>query len=135
VLPSVLEFARVQAPAQLEGHSLLPVLRGERREPGFVWSQTKRGGAQALRVGDWKLIRSGDGEQLFRVSRDPGERTDLRAQEPARAALLGAQLDALVAAAAARRDALGGAPAEAALDPETARQLEALGYLGEQPAE
>ena len=132
VLPSVLEYARLPLPASLEGHSLLPLLRGEQRAPAFVWSQTKRGGAHALRVGEWKLIRGGDGEQLFRISTDPDERVDLRDAEPARAALLGAQLDALLAAAASRRAALG-APLEGALDPETARQLEALGYLEEAP--
>jgi arylsulfatase A-like enzyme len=133
VMPSLLDYAGLPLPDPVEGRSLLPLLRGEAAPPAFVWSTLRRGGATALRVGEWKLIRSGRDEQLFRVTTDPGEQLDLRAAEPVRAAQLAAQLDALLAAAENRRAAFG-AGEVAPLDADTARQLEALGYLDELPA-
>jgi arylsulfatase A-like enzyme len=128
VLPSVLEYAGLPVPGHVEGRSLLPLLRGEAQGPAEVWSQIRAGSAAALRRDDWKLIRGERGAQLYRLSDDPGEQRDLAASEPARAAELAARLDALEQSAARLRDSFT-APQHGALDPETARELEALGYL------
>lgn len=128
VMPSVLDAAGIPAPDHTQGRSLLPLLRGAPAEPAPVLSQIRQGGAAALRVGDWKLIRAKDGERLYRLSSDPAERVDLRGTEPARAAELAARLDSLLADSAALRASFA-APSSGTIDDETLEQLRALGYL------
>jgi arylsulfatase A-like enzyme len=134
VLPSLLDYLGLPLPSHVEGRSLLPLLRGEPQPEPEVWSQVgarERPGAvraEALRVGDWKLIRGPRGTRLYRLSDDPGEQRDLASSEPARAAELSARLDALERDAARLRESFA-APQHGVLDPETERQLEALGYL------
>jgi arylsulfatase A-like enzyme len=128
VKPTLLEFLDVPAPPHLQGRSLLPLLRGEPAPPRPVLSQTLKASRAALRDGDWKLIRDERGEQLYRVSSDRGERRDLRADEPERAAELAARLDALLAESAALRDSFA-APGTQPIDPQALEQLRALGYL------
>ncbi|WRO67328.1 arylsulfatase [Tsuneonella sp. CC-YZS046] len=42
-------------------------------------------GSRAIRQGDWKIVDLGNGEwKLFNIASDPGETTDLSAQEPER---------------------------------------------------
>ena len=48
----------------------------------------------AARQGTWKYLRDEDGEYLFDLVLDPGERSDLREQEPARFARLRAAWEA-----------------------------------------
>jgi arylsulfatase A-like enzyme len=128
VMPSLLDFVGVPAPAHPQGRSLLPLLRSGTGEPALVLSQIRQGSAAALRVGDWKLIRAKQGERLYRLSSDPGERVDLREAEPERAAQLAAQLDALLAESAALRASFA-ALDSGEIDAETLEQLRALGYL------
>ncbi len=89
-------------------------------------------------LGDWRVLIDGDFKfhwnsrgkhMLFDLSRDPTETVNLIASEPERAAAMERALDAILAAlpAPALRD---GAPG--AVDEETLRALEALGYLEEQ---
>lgn len=67
-----------------DGIDVLPQLRGASpvaRE--LVWRIHQRSQQQAVRSGDWKLLRTEEGEFLFDVAADPGEARDLRAAEPA----------------------------------------------------
>ncbi len=49
----------------------------------------------AIRVGDWKLIHfyEGDRDELYQLTSDPSEKTDLAVKEPAKARALRRQLD------------------------------------------
>ncbi|MDO8542289.1 MAG: sulfatase [Opitutaceae bacterium] len=68
----------------------------------FAVSQTRP--QSALRVGDWKLVHfyEGNRDELYRLSTDPSEQTDLAAQEPAKARELRARLERELRAAGAR---------------------------------
>jgi len=90
VLPTVAEIIGVDAPKNIDGLSFLPVLTGgeQSRHDYMYWEFHERGGRQALRQGDWKLVRydvnkepQGDYE-LYDLSVDPGEEKDLAADHP-----------------------------------------------------
>jgi hypothetical protein len=85
-------------------------------------------GARARHV-YFSLIRSGDGAQLYDLSVDPGEKTDLAGALPAQVAALEA---ALAAHDARERRLPEGVLRGRILDPETREALEEMGYL--QPA-
>ncbi|MDO8540621.1 MAG: sulfatase-like hydrolase/transferase [Opitutaceae bacterium] len=97
VLPTALAAAGVQTqPAwQLDGVNLLPLLEG--KAPALAPRELYfRFGVQyAVRQGDWKLVKaSGDMvPMLVNLARDPGEKTDLAAQEPEKARALQALFD------------------------------------------
>jgi arylsulfatase A-like enzyme len=100
--PTVLEAAgaKPQAGQTLDGVSLLPVLKGGTL-PGraLFWHYPHYGNqggapAAAVRRGDWKLIEwlEDNRAELFNLAQDPGEKSDLAAKEPKRAAQLRAEL-------------------------------------------
>jgi hypothetical protein len=64
-------------------------------------------------------------EELYELATDPHERKNLIDDRPEIAAAMRAKVDARLAALPARR------PKSAAVDEATARQLRALGYLGD----
>jgi arylsulfatase A-like enzyme len=66
----------------LEGEDLLPVCTGERpvHDRSFFWRIT---GYDAARVGQWKYLKDADGEHLFDLSVDPGEKADRKRRDPA----------------------------------------------------
>jgi arylsulfatase A-like enzyme len=75
-------------PRPIDGVDLLPFLSdpdSDAPHPNLFW---RRGRRSAVRSGDWKLLRDGAKVQLFNLARDPGERVNLRAAEPARIAIL-----------------------------------------------
>ena len=51
--------------------------------------ETSRG---AVRVGDWKLVRSGERYELFDLASDPGEKKNLAAKQPSKLAELKGRL-------------------------------------------
>jgi len=61
----------------LDGEDLLPVCIGQRgvQDRTFFWRII---GYDAARVGKWKYLKDRDGEYLFDLSVDPGEKADLR---------------------------------------------------------
>ena len=133
VFPTVLALAGMDAPASVQGRSLLPVMLqprtdattyayGESMTPSlqFGWSSL-----QSLRSSRYKLIKAPRPE-LYDLTADPGEETNIFDRQPARARDLMQRLDRLV-------DETGrGAPApeSANLDKETLERLSALGYVG-----
>jgi arylsulfatase A-like enzyme len=71
----------------LDGENLLPVLAGEREayDRALFWRTRTR---SAARVGRYKLVAEGADEFLYDLGVDLGEKTDLKAREPARFAEL-----------------------------------------------
>lgn len=102
VLPTFLDLARLEAPegADLDGQSLKGTLGGGKSpHDAIFWQQ---GPQQAIRQGDWKLVRNGvpydidpatgkvrnqplsgdDALFLSNLAADPGEQKNLRRQHP-----------------------------------------------------
>ena len=74
---------------QWDGHSVWPLVTGERpsAEPRTLY--WPYGNAAAVRRGDWKLIAQKSGKsELFDLAADPNETTDLSKKEPAKVAEL-----------------------------------------------
>lgn len=92
---TAIAIAGVQPAQTLDGINLLPLLqRGAKPLPRtFFWRINQPGLAQkAIRTGQWKYVQEGENELLFDLSRDPGERYNLRYQNPDRSKALRAQL-------------------------------------------
>ncbi len=73
----------------MDGISLLPLLEGRegQQEHENLYFEFAERSSQAARKGPWKLIRlniekPGDHYELYNLDTDPGETTDLAAQEP-----------------------------------------------------
>jgi arylsulfatase A-like enzyme len=83
ILPTAVTLAGGRPAANIEGVNLLPFLEGEKSaapHDRLFWRMIDRSGA---RVGDWKLVRNGDGtEKLFNLADDIGETKDLAASNP-----------------------------------------------------
>lgn len=102
VVPTILDALDMEAPADLDGESLVAVLRGETDpvERPLTWEYV---GQLAVRCGDWKLVTDpiaklgvppASGDLLFNLADDPAETTDLLDQQPDQAARLRAVRDA-----------------------------------------
>jgi len=88
VMPTALELAGVRPPEQVEFHSLLPLLRGERTESYYpavygAYLQLQR----SVTADGWKLIVYPQAKiaRLYHLSADPQEQHDLSA-DPAQSA-------------------------------------------------
>ena len=88
IAPTVLELARIAAPAAMEGSSLL---RPRRRGAVIAQYGSSR---YAIRTREWKLIRSASGAtELYDLRADPGERDNVAGSHAEVVATLGAALD------------------------------------------
>ena len=130
VMPTVLDLLGVAGPTVMQGTSLVPLLRGEALNLlaysetfypryHYGWSEL-----QSMRDGQYKFIAA-PRRELYDLAADPGETRDLAAEQPRRA-------DALERAVRefARQMAAAATPqVPRSVDPETARQLQALGYV------
>lgn len=138
VMPTILEALGRPIPDNLSGRSFLPSLRGA----GYDAPQATVSGFmehwRTVNVGRYKLVqRPGHPPVLYDLAEDPGETTNVADAHPLilgwLRGLLGASLDATRGAstptASARRPAH--AAETTAIDPETAAQLRALGYVGD----
>ena len=105
-------------PAELDGGSLVPLLTHEgtgtvkRRHEEFIvhfphYDKDPLGPGSAIFVGDYKLIRTYEtgGPCLYDLSKDPGERNDLAAEMPERAADLDKRLTAYLTSVKAQMPA------------------------------
>jgi arylsulfatase A-like enzyme len=86
VLPTVCALTGARTPSGLDGVNALPALtQGKAVSRDYLYWEFHEGGfAQALRQGDWKLVRQRPKftYELFDLSKDPAERNDLSAQHP-----------------------------------------------------
>jgi arylsulfatase A-like enzyme len=133
--PTILDLVGLPANPGAQAPSLLGVLRGV--PPAGTGTQFsddhQRGRRYALRAGDWKLIWEPEPprRELYHLGRDPAERDDRAAAEPARAAAMEAQLRAWRRDNDARRDAVATREATAStvqLAPAERERLRQLGY-------
>ena len=91
LFPTFSEIAGQKVAPDTDGISILPTLtgKGEQKEHGYLyWEFEEEGGKQAVRVGDWKLIKlqinnpDKSRYELYDLSADPGEEHDVSAQYP-----------------------------------------------------
>ncbi len=102
-LPTAAELAGAGTPPNLDGVSVLPVLRGEARSlprEYLYWELSKwnfrerrvdpKGFEQALRAGEWKVVRPATGAplELYNLAEDIGETRNLAGDKPDVAARL-----------------------------------------------
>lgn len=84
LMPTFCDIARIEAPQETDGISLLPALLGQpQREHDFLfWDFPEYGGQQAVRMGRWKAVRKNikDGNlelELYDLDADPLEEKDM----------------------------------------------------------
>jgi len=104
LMPTVMEACGLRVEHEIDGRSFLPTLLGENQPwpPRDLFFGRREGGPfkggtiEAIRRGDWKLLRSRPGGpwELYNLADDPMEKNDLSAQQPARVAELAAALEA-----------------------------------------
>lgn len=140
VVPTVLARVGAPIPPTIHGQDLAArYARGVPAEAstkaGSILAETDLEGnvVRALRGMEWKFIEANPGnprglpaEQLFDVAKDPAEKDDLRAREPALAGRLRDEASAQIDLA--RRRAVGGGK-DAALTEADRERLRALGYI------
>lgn len=131
VMPTILETLRIPLPSQVQGRSLLPLLKGKDEVEAsplyaesylprlhFNWSELR-----GIQSGNYRLI-DGPKPELYDLSRDPGEMQNLYQQKPAVAEELRAHLGGVI-----QKYSAGGESAQqTSLDPAMAERLQALGY-------
>jgi arylsulfatase A len=78
MLPSFTELAGTQPSQAVDGISMLPTLLqiGEQEQHEFLFF------SNALRMNDWKLVRSKNKDELFNLAMDVGETTDISKNYP-----------------------------------------------------
>ena len=90
-LPTFAEFLGQKSPEGIDGISLVPTLLGEgsqTQHETLYWEFHELGGRQALRQGDWKLVKyqikdsTKTTVELFNLKSDPGEQQDLAKSNP-----------------------------------------------------
>jgi arylsulfatase A-like enzyme len=141
IMPTVCDLTGTECPADLDGTSLLPLLDGalSRRFPDAAFSEFLDG-QRVIRMGRWKLIVRGFRTTVFDLEKDPGETKDLSDLRPvsfeALKDRLGMHLGRFHRHDNATTSGRSSAPparhraTDVVIDPETRKQLEALGYMG-----
>jgi arylsulfatase A-like enzyme len=89
VMPTMLAAAgaEVKPEWQLDGTNLLPLLEGKTEHLAPRALYFRFGVQHAVREGDWKLVKASKDMEpmLVNLANDPGEQTDLTAQQPEKA--------------------------------------------------
>ncbi|NOR14513.1 MAG: sulfatase-like hydrolase/transferase [Candidatus Aminicenantes bacterium] len=133
IFPTLMEIAAITPPAETQGHSLLPLMfRPQKEVDGFAYAESMSPNLQfgwssihSLRTTQYKYIDTPKAE-LYDLTRDPDEQTNLLRQYPDIAREMKDALDRFM------EETSRGAPTPQAanLDKETIERLSALGYIG-----
>jgi arylsulfatase A len=93
ILPTFAELARAEAPANIDGISFTEALKGrptQKKHDYLYWEFHEQGGRQAVRQDNWKAAGNPDGlVELYDLSKDPGETTNVTPKFPEKAKELG----------------------------------------------
>lgn len=98
ILPTFTELANAHAPANIDGISFTDALKGkptQKKHDYLYWEFHEQGGRQAVRQGNWKAVRlkaAGNPDalvELYDLSKDPGETTNITPKFPEKAKELG----------------------------------------------
>ncbi len=90
-MPTFAELIGVERPEGSDGVSIVPTLKGKTQKEQheyLYWEFDVQGGRQALRMGDWKLIRhqwkkrDKSYYELFNVIEDPSEKSNVVEENP-----------------------------------------------------
>ncbi len=134
LMPTLLELAGASSPPELQGQSLLPLLRGESDRAQVAISESPFfGRRRAIAAGNYRLLLTErtDRAELYHFRADPGEQINLAGSRPRQAEALRQGLEnwrnligrwQIPSGATDRRTG-------SELDAETRSQLKALGYL------
>jgi arylsulfatase A-like enzyme/tetratricopeptide (TPR) repeat protein len=127
VLPTLLDYAGLPPRPQIEGRTLRPAIEGREMSDAPAYAETlypqrEFGWAPlfAWRTARHKMIEAPRPE-LYDLEKDPGEKENLAARENARLAGMRQRLETMLARPAP--------DAAAAVDPDAAERLRALGYV------
>jgi arylsulfatase A-like enzyme len=84
MMPTLADVIGAKAPSNIDGISMYNALLGKpaKVHDYFYWEFHEGGFSQAIRAGDWKLIRSKGKMLLFNLKGDLGETKDLAASQP-----------------------------------------------------
>ncbi len=137
ISPTIVDVLGLKPMEKADGLSLLPLMKGEPVQRPFYAMSEFMDSRRAIRVGGWKMIWAGSTVNVFHSENDRAETEDL-----AKKALIARRMLEVHAGEAqaafdkkqrmqditTKRKFKAG---EAEIDPETRKQLEALGYFGE----
>ena len=129
VMPTLLDLLGLETPAQAQGRSLVPRIRGEKQGLHFAFGESEYFGRRRfIAFEDHRLLytEKTDQVELFHFREDPHELEDLAAQDPAKAQRLKEGLLGFRKELEGRSLASG---ETTALTPEMEEQLRALGYI------
>jgi arylsulfatase A-like enzyme len=79
--PTLLDFAGIPAPSQMQGRSLTPVIKCN-KEAGLNYAFSEASDStRSIRSAEWKLIQRRDKIELYNLKNDPGEKNNLAAKK------------------------------------------------------
>lgn len=91
IMPTFAEIIGTKAPENIDGISFLPTLlgkSGQKQHQSLYWEFHENNGRQAVRMGDWKLVRYNVSvpekmtTELYNLKSDLGEEHNVAAQNP-----------------------------------------------------
>jgi choline-sulfatase len=137
LLPTLLETLDVAQIKDVDGQSLLPLLRGEAQSRPFIALTEYLEHSRSFRLGDFKLIRTAGGARLYDLSKDPLETKDIASERALGLRLCEVYMSEALAEPVKsnrhqmRRRQVRYQGVDAKLDPAFRKKLRALGYFGE----
>ena len=138
IMPTACEILGIECPQGIEGRSLKPLLTGNAfdRFPSVSFAEFMSG-QRAVRMGSFKAIYKGHVPFVYDLSNDPKETRNIAREQPVVLSGLrdafGRQMERFSDSPlpAARKRAPRHSAEDVTIDPETRRQLRALGYMGD----